>query len=89
MAVTRTDRNQVFRDGQLVSEQVVQVDVTVEVNDQTLRDRAQTALANNQAFLALATPTTAQAITQVKALTRQTNALIRLMLRALDNIDDA
>ena len=34
----------------------------------------------NRTFLALTSPTTAQSITQVQALTRQTNALIRLAL---------
>lgn len=44
----------------------------------TLLAAAETALTNNKAFLALAAPTAAQAITQVQALTRQVDALIRL-----------
>lgn len=39
---------------------------------------AQTALANNATYLALASPTTAQVTAQVKALTRQIDALIRM-----------
>jgi len=49
----------------------------------TLRAQAVTALTTNATFLALTTPTTAQAVAQVQALTRQTNALIRLVVRAL------
>lgn len=52
-------------------------------NETSLRDKARTALTNNATFLAIATPTTAQAITQVKALTRQVNALIKLQIRDL------
>lgn len=60
-----------------------------EQNYATLRQRAQTALTHNETFLALASPTSAQAITQVQALTRQVNALIRLDLGLLDSITDA
>lgn len=61
--------------------------VTALANETTIRDRAVTALADNQAFLTLASPTNAQTLTQVKALTRQTNGLIRLVLRRLDGTD--
>lgn len=47
--------------------------------------RAAGALSGNATFLALASPTTAQAITQVKALTRQVDALIRLAANQLDS----
>lgn len=49
----------------------------------TLQAQAVTALTTNTTFLALATPTTAKVAAQVQALTRQTNALIRLVVRAL------
>ena len=49
----------------------------------TLRAQAITALTTDAIFLALTTPTTAQTVAQVQALTRQTNALIRLVVRAL------
>ena len=45
------------------------------------------AIANNQTFLALPTPTNAQTLAQVDALTRQTNAVIRLLLGLLDVTD--
>lgn len=56
-------------------------------NRTTLEQQAATALANNKSFLAIATPTTAQITAQVKALTRQNNALIRLTLGRLDGTD--
>jgi hypothetical protein len=56
----------------------------VVANEQTLRDRADQALAGNAAYLGLASPTNAQAVAQVAALTRQQNAVIRLILRKLD-----
>lgn len=59
-----------------------------DANAATLRDKANTALAANSTFLALASPTNPQTLTQVKALTRQTNAIIRLMVSALDDVSD-
>jgi hypothetical protein len=54
------------------------------VNERTLRDRATQALQANADFLALASPTNAQTLAQVKTLTRECSALIRLLLRKLD-----
>lgn len=54
-------------------------------NRGALTAKAQNALANNATFLGIASPTQAQAIAQVQALTRQVNALIRLALNALDS----
>jgi hypothetical protein len=45
------------------------------------------ALAANSEFLALTSPTNAQSVAQVKALTRQVNALIRILIDALDTTD--
>lgn len=56
-------------------------------NELTLRQRAATALTTNRDFLALPAPTNAQTLTQVRALTRQMNGLIRLTLRDLSGTD--
>lgn len=56
-------------------------------NEQTLRTMAAQGLTDNKTFLALATPTNAQTLAQVKALTRQMNGLIRLAVRDLSNTD--
>ena len=58
-----------------------------DVNRDALLSKAQQALQGNLAYLALNPPTTAQALTQVDALTRQINALIRLVAHALDSTD--
>jgi hypothetical protein len=57
------------------------------VNEKVLRDKAATALTANQAFLDLASPSNAQVLAQVRLLTRQMNALIRLTVKQLDSTD--
>lgn len=59
-------------------------ETTVERNRRALIDKAQAALTSNDTYLARTAPTTAQNTAQVKALTRQVNALIRLTVKALD-----
>jgi hypothetical protein len=54
--------------------------------EKVLRARALTALDANKTYLAT-TPTQAQVVAQVAALTRQTNGLIRMVLAALDDTD--
>jgi predicted ATPase len=56
-------------------------------NEETLQEQAFQALQNNRDFLAIGTPTNAQVLTQVKALTRQNNGIIRQLLGFLDGID--
>ena len=53
----------------------------------TLQDRARLAMISNRDFLALSSPTNAQNAAQVKALTRQNNGIIRLLIGALDATD--
>lgn len=60
-------------------------DAIAEANRRALLDKARAALTSNAAFLADTSVTTAEAITQVKALTRQMNALIRLTAKTLDS----
>jgi hypothetical protein len=53
----------------------------------TLQAQAENALAQNRAAIAAAAPTNAQVIAQVKNLSAQNNALIRLVLGLLDATD--
>lgn len=61
-------------------------DIT-EGNRTTLQQRAQNALATNADYLALPSPTNAQAVAQVRALTQECSAVIRLLLNLLDATD--
>lgn len=61
---------------------------TADGNAVTLQAKAQQALTTNSTYLALASPTAAQTTAQVKAITRQVNALIRLSIQSLDTISD-
>lgn len=56
-----------------------------DTNERDLRDKAAQAIALNDAFLALASPSNAQVVAQVQRLTREATALIRLTVRALDS----
>ena len=60
---------------------------TERVNAKSLAAKIDTALTNNATFLALASPTNAQTLAQVRALTRQMNALARLVAGKLDTTD--
>lgn len=54
-------------------------------NEQQIRDKAAQALTANATYLALGTPTNAQNLAQIRALTRECNGLIRLVLGLLDD----
>lgn len=79
-------RIETYENGKLIHVEEVPDD-PVQVNRATLVDRATQALATNATFLALASPTNAQTLAQVRSLTRQTSALIRLLLGRLDSTD--
>lgn len=57
------------------------------VNVVTLRQRAGAAIAANITYLAIASPTNAQVAAQVRLLTRECTALIRLALSLTDSTD--
>lgn len=61
---------------------------TQATNQSAILTKAQTALTTNATFLAIANPTAAQVAAQAKALTRETNGLIRLLLNALTDVSD-
>lgn len=56
-------------------------------NRRTVEDRARAALTANATYLALGSPTNAQNLAQIRLLTRECSALIRLALNELDTID--
>lgn len=61
---------------------------TVYANRDELIGKAQAALAANSTFLAIASPTQAQAVAQVQRLTKECNAIIRVLLNAYDSTAD-
>lgn len=85
---TRTYHVLEERDGR-----IVEVPVTEEIRLEDeyfarIKEKSQAALESNAVFLADNTPTNAQLAAQVKRLTRQNNALIRMTLGLLDSEDD-
>lgn len=53
-----------------------------------LETRATKALTVNASFLALGSPTNAQVLAQVRALTRECNAIIRILTDAVDDLSN-
>lgn len=85
---TRTRTVETYRDGALVESRTESYEVSAEqVNEETIRDRAAQALAANRTYIALASPSAAQNTAQIKALSRQNQSLIRLLLGLLDGTD--
>lgn len=82
-------RTETYADGKLVAtrDDPAPVLSPEQTNRATLGDRATQALATNATFLALQSPTAAQTLAQVRALTRQHSALFRLLLGLLDDTD--
>ena len=74
----------VFDNGVKIGTDVVQKLGPEETNQQTIQQRAQQALTANDTFLAIASPTQAQTLAQVKVLTRECSGLIRLLLSQFD-----
>ena len=58
---------------------------TIGANREDLEAKARSALGVNATYLALANPTNAQNLAQIRTLTRECNGLIRLLLGALDD----
>lgn len=74
----------------LTAAQVLAVKARAEsknTNEETLRTQAHTALQANRDFIAIVTPTNAQVLAQVKALSKQSNGVIRMLLAQLDGTD--
>lgn len=71
----------------IVSQKSVELPIPV-ANERQIRARAAAALAANKTFLAIASPTAAQVAAQTKALTRQTNAILRILMSQFDDASD-
>lgn len=73
--------------GVQVGTDVVEIPTAQDINLAALQSRASAALAVNATFLGIASPTNAQTLAQVKVLTKECSALIRLLLGLLDSTD--
>ena len=85
MAETQT-RIERWANGELVSVELVD-NPPEQVNRDTITEQAVAALQSNRDFIDLTAPTNAEAVAQVKALSRQVNGIIRLILERLDGTD--
>ncbi|GGK32129.1 hypothetical protein GCM10010124_26130 [Pilimelia terevasa] len=75
------------RGTELVVEDVPDEVLAAEANQAAVLDRARRALVANAAYLAVAAPTNAQVVAQVRRLTQQSNALIRLAVADFTSAD--
>jgi hypothetical protein len=71
----------------VAAEQAAQAAAMEEGNEATIRQQAANALATNRTFLALSSPTNAQTLAEVKALARQMNGVVRLLINQFDGTD--
>lgn len=88
--ITDTDRakaQQVIDAHPATAQAAADTNASQRTNEATIRDRATQALSTNTTFLAITSPTNAQVAAQVKALTRQNQGLIRLLLGRFDGTD--
>lgn len=90
-ATTTTDRSITMQAGKPTETWTVRNKTQAELdlerdqtNSTTIRNQANAALDNNRTYLAIATPTNAQVVAQVRSLTQQMNGVIRLILGKLD-----
>lgn len=60
---------------------------TAEVNAETLEQRLSNAIQANLDYLALTSPTNAQNVAQIRLLTRENLALIRMVTQRLETLD--
>jgi len=77
---TETHYKELWQNGVRISNTPVVIDVTQEWVTNDLRAKGLAALTANQTYLAIASPSTAQNTAQVKRLTRECSAIIRLLL---------
>lgn len=83
MPITRTDTNEITRDGVVIGSTSVVVDITAGTVERNTLTTSRQAFVANRTYLAIAAPTNAQVVAQVRALTRQNQGLIRLVARDL------
>ena len=85
MPITRTDIDEVFANGKVVSRTERVVDVTADVVELDIHTKLRDFVNRNRTYLALPAPTANQQAAQIDRLTRQLNHLIRLQFRDLLN----
>lgn len=88
MSPSRIDRHQTWdQTGNLIGDVEVEVEVDItaaDQNERTIRQLLAVALETNRTYIALASPTAAQTASEIKAIARQLNWLIRTVLGQLD-----
>lgn len=86
MPITQTDHD-IVEDGKgnVLEDVVVVRDVTERANKKTIEQQAAAAITTNQDFRAVASPTNAQVVAQVRALSLQNIKLIRYVFELLED----